>query len=209
MITWFLNQFLKSEIMEKLLEFIKQYIEVSSEDLENISQYFEIKEFKKNETIHHNGDIFKSIMLINSGIARSYVIKEDGKDFTWHFHFSNDESKNLKNIFIVDYASFTHQEPSKMYFEALEDCEVFIMEYESLEKLYNSDIKWQYLGRMIAQDAYYLTHHRTISLLTLTANERLDNLLDECPNIFNLVPHYHIASFLGVSPQHLSRLRKP
>jgi CRP-like cAMP-binding protein len=147
-------------------------------------------------------------MLINSGIARSYIIKEDGKDFTWHFHFSNENSANLKNFFIVDYASFTHQEPSKMNFEALEDCEVIIIDYQVLEKLYNSDIKWQFLGRIIAQEAYYLTHHRTISLLTLTSQERLDDLVNEYPNIFEQVPHYHIASFLGISPQHLSRLRK-
>ena len=146
-------------------------------------------------------------MLIKSGVARSYIIKEDGKDFTWHFHFSNEHTTNLKNIFIVDYASFTHQEPSKMNFEALEDCEVLIIEYDSLEKLYNAEMKWQYLGRMIAQDAYYLTHHRTISLLTLSAKERLDSLIEEYPNIFGLVPHYHIASFLGIAPQHLSRLR--
>ena len=194
--------------MEKLLNFVKQYIEINSDDLENIYSIFKLKSFKKNEMIHFNGDVFKDIMLINKGIARSYIIKEDGKDFTWNFHFSNENDVNLKNLFIVDYASFTHQEPSKMNFEALDDCEVYTIEYKVLENLYNSDIKWQYLGRMIAQDAYYLTHHRTISLLTLSAKERLENLLKEQANIFNIVPHYHIASFLGIAPQHLSRLRK-
>lgn len=194
--------------MQKLKDFICKHIELSDEDLEQLSQHIKIKKFKKNETIHHIGDIFKSIMFINSGIARSYIIKEDGKDFTWHFHFSNENSANLKNFFIVDYASFTHQEPSKMNFEALEDCEVIIIDYQVLEKLYNSDIKWQFLGRIIAQEAYYLTHHRTISLLTLNAQERLNNLIEEYPNIFKQVPHYHIASFLGITPQSLSRLKK-
>ncbi len=195
--------------MRKLKDFIGKYIELTDEDLKQFSQHVKIKKYKKNEIIHHIGDVFKNIMFINSGIARSYIIKEDGKDFTWYIHFSNDNSANLKNFFIVDYASFTHQEPSKMNFEALQDCEVFIIEYEVLEKLYNSDIKWQFLGRIIAQEAYHLTHHRTISLLTLTAKERLDNLIEEYPNIFEKVPHYHIASFLGIAPQSLSRLRKP
>lgn len=194
--------------MQKLKDFIGKYIELTDEDLENFSNYIEIKKYKKNEIIHHIGDVFKNIMFINSGMARSYIIKEDGKDFTWHFHFSNESSANLKNLFMVDYASFTHQEPSKMNFEALQDCEVFILEHKTLEELYSSDVKWQYLGRILSQEGYYITHHRTISLLTLTAKEKLHNLTEEYPNIFEQVPHYHIASFLGITPQSLSRLRK-
>lgn len=194
--------------MQKLKDFIGKYIELTDEDLKQFSQHVKIKKYKKNEIIHHIGDLFKNIMFINSGIARSYIIKEDGKDFTWYFHFSNENSANLKNLFMVDYASFTHQEPSKMNFEALQDCEVFILEHKTLEELYSSDVKWQYFGRIMAQKAYYITHHRTISLLTLTAKERLNNLIEEYPNIFEQVPHYHIASFLGIAPQSLSRLRK-
>ena len=194
--------------MQKLYDFIRRYIDLRDEEVCYLSSHIKTKTFKKGETIHHMGDVFKSIMLIDKGIARSFIIKEDGKDFTWYFHFSNQDSANLKNFFIVDYASFTHQEASMMSFEALQDCEVYVIEHEFLESLYDLDSKWQYLGRVIAQEAYYITHHRTVSLLTLSASERLNRLMQEYPLIFEHVAHYHIASFLGIAPQHLSRLRR-
>jgi CRP-like cAMP-binding protein len=194
--------------MQKLYDFIRRYIDFTNEEALFLSAHIKEKRFKKGETIHRMGDVFNTIMLIHKGIARSFVIKEDGKDFTWYFHFSDQDSANLKNFFIVDYASFTHQEPSMMSFEALQDCEVYVIEHAFLESLYGLDIKWQYMGRVIAQEAYYITHHRTVSLLTLTASERLDRLIQEYPLIFEHVAHYHIASFLGIAPQHLSRLRR-
>jgi CRP-like cAMP-binding protein len=192
--------------MTKLREFITNIIELTDADWFSISQIIITKKYKKQEVIHSIGDVCRKIMFIRDGVARSYIIKENGKDFTWQFHFS-DKKANLKNLFLVDYASLTSQKASLFGFEAIEDCELLVISYDEIQKLYDTDCKWQYFGRIVAEEAYRLTQERTVSLLTLDAHERLDALRGECPDVFDKIPHYYIASFLGITPQSLSRLR--
>lgn len=193
--------------MLKFKEFITKMIDIDENEWSEITKILKKVTFKKGDIINKEGDIFKNILFVNSGIIRSYLIDNNGRDFTWHIHYSGDKA-TMKNLFVVDYASFTNQEPSKLFFEVIENTELIAISYNSLERLYNSAEKWQKLGKIMADTAYYFTHHRTLSLLTETAEVRYERLLKENPTLLQQVPQYYIASYLGITPQSLSRIRK-
>ena len=193
--------------MLKFKEFITKVIDIDKNEWSEINKILKKITYKKGDIINKEGDIFKNILFVNSGIVRSYLIDNNGRDFTWHIHYSGDKA-NMKNLFVVDYASFTNQEPSKLFFEVIESAELIAISYNSLESLYNSSEKWQKLGRIMADSAYHNTHHRTLSLLAETAEVRYERLLRENPTLLQKVPQYYIASYLGITPQSLSRIRK-
>ncbi len=186
---------------------IKELINIDEEELNRTNVELRKTHYKKGDFINEKGNVFKNIYFINSGIIRSYLMDSKGRDFTWNIYYSSTLA-NIKNRIVVDYASFTKQEPSKLFFETIEDTELVSIDFNSLEKLYNSSAKWQKLGRIIANMAYYNVHHRTLSLLTETAKVRYKRLLNENPDLLQLVPQYYIASYLGITPQSLSRIKK-
>ena len=193
--------------MNRFKEYISKIIDIDENEWNEAKKILRKMLFNKGDIISRKGDIFKYIFFINSGIIRSYFIDSNGRDFTWQIYYSGDKAV-MKNLFVVDYASFTKQEPSKLFFEVIESAELIAIEYNSLEKLYNSSIKWQKLGKIMADTAYYYAHHSALSLLTETAKERYMKLMKENPELLQKVPQYYIASYLGITPQSLSRIRK-
>ena len=193
--------------MFKFKEFISKLIDVDESEWLEAAKMLKKVRFEKGAILNHTGDIFKNIFFLNHGIIRSYLIDDKGREFTWHIHYPG-EKATIKNLFVVDYASFTHQEPSRLLFEVIKDAELIAIEYHALEHLYNTSKTWMKLGKIMADTAYYLTHHRTLSLLTETAEQRYERLLKEEPILLQLVPQYYIASYLGITPQSLSRIRK-
>ncbi len=188
-------------------KFIEQIIDINEEEWNETDIEFKKVHYKKGDIINKEGEVFRNIYFINSGIVRSYFIDKEGRDFTWYIHYSSEQA-NMKNLFVVDYASFIRQEPSKLFFEVIEDTELFSIDFNSIQKLYNLSAKWQKLGRLMADEGYYNIHHRTFSLLTENAKTRYKRLLKENPNLLQIVPQYYIASYLGITPQSLSRIRK-
>ncbi len=193
--------------MTTFQKFIEQLINIDETEWNATGIKFNSVYYKKGDIINKEGEVFRNIYFINSGIVRSYFIDSKGRDFTWYIHYSGDKA-NLKNLFVVDYASFIKQEPSKLFFEVIEDTELFSIDFNSIQKLYNLSAKWQEFGRLMADEGYYHIHHRTMSLLTENAKTRYKRLLKENPNLLQIVPQYYIASYLGITPQSLSRIRK-
>jgi len=191
----------------KFKDFMQKYISLNTTDWDIIKSKLKIEYLNKNENIYHIGDISSKIMFVNSGLARTYILDENGKDYTWGIHF-NDKNAYITNFFIGDYESFVNQTPSKFAIDALEDCEVVVLSYKDLEYLYNNTIIGDRFGRLINQEAYTYLHNSIIDRQTKTAKERFENFIDTTPYLLEKVPQYHIATFLGITPQHLSRLKK-
>ena len=194
--------------MNKLKEILSQSINITDEEWLVIQSKFTSKNAKKGEIIHHNGVIFDDIWYIKSGLARSYMIDQNGKDFTWQLYF-NDDSKNKINLFMDDSVSYYEQTGSLLIFEALEDSEFEVISIQDLDTLFDTNMEWQHFGRMMIHDIWYAsTYKRVLSLMSETAEEKYQRLLEEYPTIFDKVKSYHIASFLGITPQTLSKLRR-
>jgi CRP-like cAMP-binding protein len=195
------------EMFEKYKEFIKKYISFNIIEWKLFSSKLTIKEFKKGEVILHQGEICEELYFINHGLARAYIIDESGKDFTWSIFF-NDENSDMTNLFIVDYDSFLHQKPSSVHIEALEDIQVVVNRYEDVQFLYDKLKKGERFGRLMGEAAYSHVHKKIIDRQTKSANERFEDFMATTPHLLEKVPQYHIATLLGITPQHLSRLKK-
>jgi len=186
--------------------FIEKYVSLNFLEWNLFKSKVKIKRYKKGQTIHHIGDICTKLAFINSGLARAYIIGEDGKDYTWSIFF-NDENSHMTNLFVVDYDSFTNQTESNLSIEAIEDCELFIIDYIDIQFMYDKLKKGERFGRLMAQEAYSYLHKMAIDRQLKTAKERFDEFMQKTPYLLDKVPQYHIATFLGITPQHLSRLK--
>ena len=186
--------------------FIEKYISFNVIEWTLFKSKLTVKSYKKGQTIHQIGDVCTKLAFINSGLARAYMIGEDGKEYTWSIFF-NDENSHMTNLFVVDYDSFINQTESSLGIEVIEDCELFIITYRDVQFLYDKLKKGEKFGRLMTQEAYSYLHKMVIDRQIQTANERFDEFMQKTPYLLDKVPQYHIATFLGITPQHLSRLK--
>ena len=186
--------------------FISSISQPGDDDWNLISDKPSYKSFESGSYIYMPGDICEKMIFLNSGVIRSFFIDDDGKEFTWSFHFSLPQRK-AKNTFIIDYASYLHNEPTKFHFEVLSRTSAVLIDKTTIEMLYAKSKYWEHIGRIIAEEVYYTTHNRTLSLLTQPASQRYLELMLQYPELTDLVPQQYIASYLGITPQSLSRIK--
>ena len=194
--------------MEYLRKELEKSINITDEEWEVFRSKFKPKSCIKGETVHYAGEIFSEVWYIKSGLARSYFLDNNGKDFTWQLYF-NDASMNKLNLFMDDSVSYYEQSGSLLSFEILEDAEFEVISLTDLDAVFDMNAKWQQFGRRMIHDVWYAsTYKRVLSLMSESAEEQYRRLLREYPTIFETVKSYHIASYLGIAPQTLSKLRK-
>lgn len=194
-------------MFSKYKKFIDQYVLIDSKDWNIVESQLRLACYKKGEIIHHVGDVSTKILFINKGLARSYILDKDGRDHTWCIYF-NDKNSHPSNLFIVDYESFLTKNESRLEIEAIEDVEVVVIDNKTREYLYKNTKNGETFGRKMAQEAYIYLYNQLVDRQTKSASERFQDFMKSTPYLLDKVPQYQIASFLGITPQHLSRLKK-
>ena len=194
-------------MFDKYKKFIERYISHNFVEWTIFKSKLKIEQFKKGETILYMGDVSETLRFIDNGLARAYMISEEGKDYTWSIFF-NDENAQMTNLFVVDYDSFLNQTPSTLYIEALEDTTLIAIDYKDVQFLYDKLKKGERFGRLMSQEAYSYLHQQSIDRQIKTADERFEDFMKKTPYLLEKVPQYHIATFLGMTPQYLSMLKK-
>jgi CRP-like cAMP-binding protein len=170
----------------------------------NISHYNQLQEItskvhlKKNDFLLRPDSICNFIGFVEEGLLRSYIIK-DGNEFNMDFY--------LPETFVSSYTSFLMQKPTKGAIQALKDTTLYLISYNDYNKLLESSNDWYRFGKYIADTSFVRKCRREASLLTDSALERYNLLLHCYPQIEQHVPQYHIASYLGIKPESLSRLK--
>ncbi|CAA6827239.1 MAG: cAMP-binding proteins - catabolite gene activator and regulatory subunit of cAMP-dependent protein kinases [uncultured Sulfurovum sp.] len=192
---------------KKYKEFIDQYISFNIIEWTLLKSKLKTLDYKKGEIIHYAGDICSTLMFINSGIARAYIIDDEGKDHTWAIYF-NDKNAKITNLYVVDYDSFIHKTESHISIEILEDAEFITVTYDDIQFLYNHKKKGERFGRLMSEAAYSYVHNYIIDRRTKSATQRFEEFMEKTPYLLDKVPQYHIATLLGITPQSLSRLKK-
>ncbi|MBY0435715.1 MAG: Crp/Fnr family transcriptional regulator [Cyclobacteriaceae bacterium] len=172
---------------------------LTEDDCMLFAPFLKTRRYPAKEYFLHKGKICEEIGFINYGCFRTFYDSEE-KEINVHFAFENE--------FVVDYDSFLHQKPSRYFIQALEDTEVVTFNLSALQNAYNQSKRWERFGRMMAEYSYQLTTKRVESFLFLDGEQRYLDLLKNQPHILNRVPLYHIASYLGLERESLSRLRK-
>ena len=173
--------------------------ELTDEELEFIKPNISILKLKKKQILIHENEIQKSIAFIYSGLVRSYFINENGKEINNAF-FSENE-------FVTDYLSFIKQQKTKYTFECLEDCILISIPFETVETAYDKYKNFANFGRKIAEWALENRTKKHESFLFETAEERYLRFFAENKPILNRISLSHLASYLGIERQSLSRIR--
>jgi len=191
----------------KYKNFVDKYIDFSAQEWEFYKSKMNIEYYQKGQIIHNIGDICNKISFINSGLARAYMIGEDGKDYTWNIMF-NDHNSTINNLFIVDYYSFITQDVSMINIEVIEDCELLVLGHDDVQILHETLQKEESFSRIISEIAYVTLYTKMVERQMKTSQERFDIFMKTTPYLLEKVPQYHIATYLGMTPQYLSQLKK-
>lgn len=168
------------------------------EELRVIQSQFRYAEFKKGEYLVQEGDICTELGFIIEGYFRVFIVK-DVDENTVHIAGNND--------FIASFSSFISRSPSFEYVQALTNAKVLMLSKEGLETLYNTSPKIERLGRVIIESLFVRKENRVIDFIRNSAQERYEGLIQNDPELINNVPLHYIASYLGVKPETLSRIR--
>jgi CRP-like cAMP-binding protein len=180
------------------IEHFRQFTDFSDSELKIIMPYFEPKEFRKKTTLLDIGKVSNEVFYLVKGCIRLYCQK-DGEELSTYFF--------TENMFAGSYDSFLSRKPSKVAIETLEECEVLVLTHKSQEKLYDIFPKMNEFIRKAIEQRFVLLHDLFISYLLNSPEERYLTLLNDRPELLQRIPQHQIASFLGVTPVSLSRIR--
>ncbi|MBL4661984.1 MAG: Crp/Fnr family transcriptional regulator [Flavobacteriaceae bacterium] len=173
---------------------------VTESEWDFISDSIIEKKIKPKERLINDGQTAGEIYMVKEGLLRVYHLI-DGKEITTYF--------SCDGLFISTYSSFITQKPSFEILEAIEHSTVYAFSYKTLTKLYEMHPKFEKIGRYIAEQNYLCIFDRTLSMQTKTAKEKyLDFIASNHPKIIQRAPQHQIASFLGIAPESLSRIRR-
>jgi CRP/FNR family transcriptional regulator, anaerobic regulatory protein len=183
----------------KILQRIQEFVSLDRVQEDAFSQILEVKQFKKKSFLLQQGQVCDKITFVNSGCLRLFY-EVDGAENTIQFFFADS--------WYTDYSSFLTGQPAIENLQALEPCEVVQFQKADLYKLYDLHPIFDRLGRMMAENAFLSLSQLNKMLTNEEPEERYLNLLKRRPELVEKIPQHYIASFLGIQPESLSRIRK-
>lgn len=186
--------------MEKIRQVMKQIINVSENELNDFLGLTITKTFKRQEIVSRPNAVPNEIFFIDKGLIRVLITDPEGTEHTIHFA--------LENQFIADYSNFIQKQPSIYSLQALEETQVVVLPRSAIDWGDKYLTEGQKMGRQIAESYFIYHDNRIKNMYARTPKQRYDIITDVFPNIHNRVPQHMIASYLGITPVHLSRLKK-
>lgn len=187
------------EEFSRMRAYVSRFMDLTDHDFTAIQQRLVCKSVPKGGYLLKAGDVCPYVAFINKGHLRSFCLVK-GEEVTYNFWFEGN--------FITDYSSFLTRQPCIETHEALDDVEVIIVSYDDLQYLYKNFPGWDKFGRLIAEFIIIGVAERNRAMLFLTAEEQYLNLMKSRPKVLANVPQHYIASYLGLRPESLSRIRK-
>ena len=181
-----------------LKKFITRYVTLSDPELEDITSKFKRKVLKKKDFLLKQGGTCKDLVFVQKGCLRLYYIKDDIEISVW-FAFPQSSA--------IEIYSFISERPSDYFLQAIDDSEVLCLSKTELNKLYQHQPKMQEMMRNFWEDVILNLINRFTALQKDSAEKRYLDLLQK-PDYLATIPQKYLASFIGVTPTSLSRIRK-
>ena len=186
-------------MFEYLSSHFQKHISLSPEELSITQELFRYKKYRKHQFILQEGETCRFETFIIKGCTRIYEIDDKGQEHILQF--------GLENWWVGDLFSFLSGSVSRLNIDCLDDTEVFNISRNDLEELYQKVPRLERYFRILVQNAYMAAMNRIYSNLSKPALERYREFITRYPDIEQRVPNHQIASFLGITPQSLSRVR--
>jgi CRP-like cAMP-binding protein len=186
--------------MEQMQAAIRHMIHISEAEMAELLSRCYRQDFKRKAWLSEAGKVSDEVFFVNRGVVRVLLLDAEGTEHTAHFA--------LENQFIGDYGSFLQRKPSIYHLQALEAVEAVVMPRAAIEWGYQYLEQGDRLGRLIAEYYFIYLDNRIQNLYASDPAARYATIEQIFPNIHNRAPQHMIASYLGITPVHLSRLKK-
>ncbi|MCK0107901.1 Crp/Fnr family transcriptional regulator [Flavobacteriaceae bacterium S0825] len=183
----------------EIVKLISRYLELTNEEASAFAECIPIKTFKKGDLLLSEGQVSRDSYFVIEGCVRKYYIIE-GEERTTEFYVEDESIASLQ--------SYQNKTPANHYFECVEDCRLAVLNYEKEQELFKRVPKYEALCRMSMESDFGEQQEALAKFITSSPEERYKNLLETRSDLLQRVPQYHLASYLGVKPESLSRIRK-
>jgi len=186
-------------MFDKLREHVSRLVPLTDEEFPVCASIMIPKRVRKGAYLVQEGEACKYLGFVTKGCLRSFSIDRKGDEHVVQF--------GLEGWWISDLYSFLTGKPAELFIDALEESDVLLIDMPSYEKLCASVPKFERYFRILLQNNYIATHRRVLSSISKSAEERYRQLLEMYPMVVQRVAQRHIASYLGITPEALSRIR--
>ena len=183
-----------------LIDYFNKLLPLNNEEAAFIEEVFKPRNVKRRQFILQQGDISKLNTFVIEGCFRMYLVDENAKEYNLEFA--------IENWWTGDIQSFFSNEPSKVYIEAMENSVVLQIKKEDQFKLFQDYPKFNRIFRILAENHMVSLQRRILNNISLSSEERYIDFSKRYPQLFNRISNVQIASYLGVTPEFLSTIRK-
>jgi CRP-like cAMP-binding protein len=186
--------------LKELYQYLNFVSPIQEETWIKVRDIFSETTLRKGAYFVREGENAKQIAFLTSGIIRAFYRSKDGTEYNKHFF--------LPNSMTGAYSALVTSTVNKINQQALADCTLWVANYSEITKLYDFCPDFERVGRRLAERYFADKEEREVEIVMLDADERYLNLRKMYPELEQLVPQYHIASYLGITPTQLSRIRR-
>ncbi len=173
---------------------------LSDEELSGVEEGLTTRILKKGEFFIQEGQVSKEIAFVKSGLLRSYYHSSNGEEVTYCISFTD--------TFLSAYSSFLQQTKTVENVQAITDVELQIIPRKTIIELEQTSTNWLRFMKKVAEQEYIKLEKRIFLLQKETAEKRYEDLMQNQPELLQVVPLSYLSSYLGITPRHLSRIRK-
>lgn len=186
--------------VRNLISHLKKNVQLNDEEEKIIFDYFDVQELKKKEVLLFAGDVSNHMRFISKGCLRAYYMDAEAKEHIIQF--------GIEEWWVNDLYSYLTNTPAKQFIQALENSRIVQIHRDRLNELYDKVPAIERFFRMKFENAYVALQDRTINSMSKPAEQRYFEFRTKYRDIEQRVPQYMVASYLGITPEFLSRLRK-
>lgn len=183
-----------------ILSSISRHITFTEEESKYYLSILKPRRIKKRQYLLQEGDINRYTTFVVNGCLRSFVVDKNGTEHVFQFA--------VEGWWMADLASLNTQTPSMMNVDALEDTDILMISKEDMDEFYIKVPKYEHFSRIILENAFVAHQTRIMQNICYTAAERYQYFCEKYPNLIQRIPQIQIASYLGITPEFLSKLRK-
>lgn len=187
-------------MVKKLSESIHEKVSLTDAELKSLESYFSTKRVRKRQYTLNAGDPCQYIAYVESGLLRSFIVDDDGTEHVVQFA--------AEGGWIADMDSFFSGKAALYTIEALEDSEILQLNQEGMNELVDSFPVMERFFRLLMQNNVVALQRRVIAYMSLSAEEKYLHLLEVAPDIIARASQQHVASYLNITPETLSRIRR-
>jgi CRP-like cAMP-binding protein len=186
--------------VQQLIGYFKHLFRLDDKECEEITNRLSERNIRRNQYILQEGDVCRHFTFVVAGCLKMYAVDKNGKEHNLQFAAEND--------WITDLSSFYLEKVSNVFIEAIERSEILQIKHDDLLYLYVHYHKIDHNFRVIIEQKYIELQNRVLQNISSTAEERYTTFLQQYPNLSNRLPNTQIASYLGITPEFLSKIRR-